>query len=184
MVTPLDITALGKFQGIFPFLLVLILSYAFLSRSDWFKEKTGLAALIAVVLAFMTLLSRVAIKTINMMTPWFVLFIIFGVLMILAYMAFGIKEDTILEVLKGEEYRGAFAFWVLAIILIIGLGSLFQVMEEEAPLAGLQDKDGRVVETEDSDVGFWNTIVHPKILGMALLLLTAFFTISKMTQSG
>jgi len=85
MATLLDVTGLEYFSGLFPFMLVLVLTYAILSSTDFFKEKHGMAGLIAVILAFMTLVSGVAVKTINLMAPWFVLFVIFGVLMILAY---------------------------------------------------------------------------------------------------
>jgi len=184
MATPLDIGLLQEFSGIFPFLLVLVLVYAILSQSDWFKGKPGISALIAVIVAFMTLLSGVAIKTINLMAPWFVLFIIFGTLMILAYMAFGIDRETILKTLTGPEYGGSFGFWVLAIMLMIGIGSLVSVINEERgfPIAGENATAAEVSVT--GEVGFWETLFHPKILGMVLVLLIAFFAIGKITSSG
>jgi len=181
--TLLDITALQQFQGIFPFLLVLVLIYAILARTDMFKEKQGIAALLAFICAIMTLFSRVAIKTINLMAPWFVLFVIFGVLLVLAYMAFGIDQETIFKTITGDEFGGVFGFWVLAIMLIIGLGSLFSVINEEAPLTGLQG-DNVTAAQMSQEGGFWQTLFHPKILGMILILLIAFFTISRLTSSG
>jgi len=182
MVTPLDISALQQFSGIFPFLLVLVLIYAILTRTEWFKEKQGMAALIAVIAAIMTLFSGIAIKTINLMAPWFVLFVIFGVLLILAYMAFGIDKDTIFKTITGVEYGGAFGFWVLAIMLIIGVGSLFTVVNEEVGFRKLTAENGSAVERPSEEFGFWQTLFHPKILGMLLVLLVAFFTIGKMTS--
>jgi hypothetical protein len=184
MVTPLDITALQQFGGIFPFLLVLVLVYAILSRSEWFKEKQGMAALIAVICAIMTLFSRIAIKTINLMAPWFVLFIIFGVLIVLAYMAFGIDKDTIIGTMTGEEYGGAFGMWVISIMLIIGLGSLFTVINEEKGFRELTAGNVSMGEKPPSEeYGFWQTLFHPKVLGMVLILLVAYFTIGKMSSS-
>ncbi len=184
MVTPLDISALQQFSGIFPFLLVLVLVYAVLARTDWFKDKQGVAGLIAFIAAVMTLFSNVAMKTINLMAPWFVLFIIFGVLLILAYMAFGIDKDTIFKTITGEEYGGSFGFWVLAIMLIIGIGSFATVFNEEAGFRKLAET-GNVtgVEKPSEQFGFWETLFHPKVLGMILILLIAFFTIGKLSSS-
>ncbi len=182
MVTPLDVTALKQFSGLFPFLLVLVLVYAILSWTDFFKEKKGIAALISVIVAIMTLLSPIAIKTINMMAPWFVLFIIFGVLFILAYMAFGIEKGTIIEAITKGEYGGTFGTWVMAIMLIIGLGSLFTVVNEEVGFRKLSAENATVVEKPSEEFGFWQTVFHPKILGMVLVLLVAYFTISKMSS--
>ena len=183
MVTPLDISVLQQFSGIFPFLLVLVLVYAILSYTDMFKEKKGLAGLIAVIAAFITLFSNIAMKTINMMAPWFILFIIFGVLFILAYMAFGIDKDTIFKTLTGSEYGGTFAMWVVSIMLIIGLGSLFTVINEEVGFRELAGENVTAAEKPSEQFGFWQTVFHPKILGMVLVLMIAFFTISKMTSN-
>ncbi|HLF55013.1 MAG TPA: hypothetical protein VI612_04805 [Candidatus Nanoarchaeia archaeon] len=180
MATPLDITALQHFTGIFPFLLVLILVYAILTRTPIFKERQGMAALIAVLAALMTLFSQIAIKTINMMAPWFVLFIIFGILMMLAYMSFGISEKTVMDVITGDNYGGAFSFWVLSIMLIIGLGSLFTVINEQKAIAELAGGEEKV---DTGELGFWQTLFHPKVLGMIVVLLIAFFTIGKMASS-
>jgi len=182
MATPLDITALKQFSGIFPFLLVLVLVYAVLSRTDWFKEKQGIAALIAVLVAIMTLFSKVAIGTINLMAPWFVLFVIFGVLMVLAYMSFGVSEKTVIETITGSEYGSSFGMWVLSIMLIIGLGSLFTVINKEQPITEL---GGNVTgaAAPSGEFGFWQTLFHPKVLGLALVLMIAYFTIGKISSS-
>ena len=182
MATPLDVTALGHFSGLFPFLLVMVLSYAIFMRTPWFKEKPGIAALLSTILAFMTLFSTVAIKTINLMMPWFVLFLIFGVLLIFSYMAFGVKEESIVNILTTSEYAGTFGIWVIAIMLIIGLGSMFQVINEQQPLTGLQAGEQVEVQPQNGEYGFWQTLFHPKILGMILILLVAFFAVGRMVQ--
>jgi len=181
MATPLDISLLQQFSGVFPFLFVLVLIYAVLQMTDMFKEKKGLSGAIAFITAIMTLLSGVAIKTINLMAPWFVLFMIFGVLMILAYMAFGISKEKILEILTGSEYGGTSSTWVIAIMLIIGLGSLFTVINEERGFP-LSEEAGVAEAQPPGETGFWETLFHPKILGMVLVLLIAFFTLGKLAS--
>jgi len=179
MATPLDITALQHFEGLWPFLLVLVLVYAFLSKTDWFSERKGMAALIALLAAVMTLFSSIAIKTVNMMAPWFVLFVIFAILFMLAFMMFGFETKDVKDFVGSGGY--SIGTWVMAIMLIIGFGSFATVVNEEVGFEGLQEgNDTRVVQ-EEQEVGFWETLFHPKILGMVLLLLISFFTIQRMS---
>ena len=49
MATPLDIGLIAKFDIIFPFLLVMVLVYAFLSRTEWFKEKQAFAFFMGII---------------------------------------------------------------------------------------------------------------------------------------
>ena len=182
MATPLDIFGTQQFSWIFPFLFVLVLVYAILAWTPMFSEKKGIAGLLAFIAAVMTSLSSITIKTINLMAPWFVLFLIFGVLMILAYMAFGIDKDTIFKTLTGAEHGGSFAMWVISIMLIIGVGSLFTVINEEVGFRELAG-DNITAERPSESFGFWQTIFHPKVLGMILILMIAYFTIGKMSSS-
>ncbi len=177
MATPLDIGLLQKFNVIFPFLFILVIVYAILSRTEWFKDKQAFAMIIAFILALMTLLSNIAIKTINLMAPWFVLLFLFSIMVLVAYMTFGIKEETILETLTKGVYAKEFSFWILALVLIIGLGSLSYVISTEG---GWGDLGG---ETQPGEaVGFFATLTHPKVLGMVLLLLVGMFTVGKLSQ--
>lgn len=183
MATPLDVGLLQKFDVIFPFLFVLVVVYAVLARTEWMKEKQGVAFLLAFVLAVMTLFSSIAVKTINRMAPWFVLLIIFVVLLLLAYQALGLKEESILKVITGKEYGSTIGYWMLALILIIAIGSLTSVVSEEKQFTSLAAGENATgaVPAQGEQVGFWATIFHPKVLGLALLLLIAMFTISKLS---
>jgi uncharacterized membrane protein len=180
MATPLDIGLIAKFDIIFPFLLVMVLVYAFLSRMDWFKEKQAVAFLIAFLLAIMTLLSPIAIRTINMMAPWFILLMIFTIFLLIAYQAMGVSESTITDVITKSHYSKTIVWWVIAIALIIGVGSLATVISQRE---GFVSKLGE--PTEDAiapteETGFWQTVVNPKVLGVILIFLIAMFTISKL----
>ncbi|MEM4263432.1 MAG: hypothetical protein QW666_00870 [Candidatus Woesearchaeota archaeon] len=177
MVTLLDTGLLQKFDIIFPFLLVLTLVYVGMNRISWFKDKQAFCFIIAFALALLTIFSRVAVRTINMMAPWFVLLFIFMILVLMAYMAFGIKEETIIETITKGKYATDFGYWVLALVLIIGLGSLATVISEEKGFMGLAGEEAAGAAEK---ISFWTTITHPKILGLALLMLVALFTIQKL----
>ncbi len=190
MATLLDIGVLETFKLVFPFLFVLVIGGAILSRVPWFKENPALAWGIAFILAVLAMFSRIAVKTILLMAPWFVLLFLFIIFLLVAYMTFGIKEERIIEVITGKtpgEYGVTFAHWVLAVVLIIGLGSLATVISEEVrfrELAKAKELGANVtaITPEEEKAGFFATITHPKVLGVALLLLVAMFTIQKMTE--
>jgi len=181
MVSPLDVTALEHFRGLFPFLLVLVMVYAFLIRSDMFKENKGIAALIAVVIGIMTLFSRIAMKTLNLMAPWFVLFIIFAILFILAFMMFGFGQDKIMSFVESGEF--GVGMWVMAIMVVIGLGSLATAINEEVGFSSLDASNASGVGAGGSEAGFWKAVFHPKILGMVLIMMVAFFTVRQLSKA-
>jgi len=184
MATFLDIAALKQFSGIFPFLLVLVLVYAILSQTSWFKERQGMAALIAVICAIMTLFSSIAMKTINLMAPWFVLFVVFAILFILVFMMFGYTQKDVTEFVTSGEY--GVGIWAMAIMIVIGAGSLAAVLNEEVGLENLTAVNVSSVGAQTStsaEYGFWQTLFHPKVLGMILVLMVAFFTMRQLVKT-
>ncbi len=185
MATPLDVGLLQKFDVIFPFLFVLVIVYALLARTKWLEDNKGIAFLISFVLAVMTLFSGIAVKTINRMAPWFVLLVIFVVLLLLAYQALGVKEESILNIVTGKTYGGTIAYWILALMLMIAVGSLTSVVSEEKPFTELSAGENatQLAAGTGEQVGFWATLFHPKVLGLALILMIAMFTIQKLSSS-
>ena len=185
MATPLDIGLLQKFDVIFPFLLVLVVVYVVITRWTYFKDNQAIAFIIAFALAVLTLFNPIVVKTINMMAPWFVLLFIFMLLVFMAYTAFGIKEKTIIDTITTGKYANDFGYWVLALVLIIGIGSLTTVISEETGFTGLSEEGENITVVQGEPVeasGFWETLFHPKVLGLAVLLLIAMFTIQKLSQ--
>jgi len=185
MATPLDVGLLQKFDVIFPFLLVIVVVYVALTRISYFKDNQAFAFIIAFALAVLSVFNSVVVKTINMMAPWFVLLFVFMILVFMAYTAFGVKEDTILETITTGNYAKDFGWWVFAIVLIIGLGSLSTVISQEKGFTPLTTGENASIVPEGAgaeETGFWETIFHPKVLGLALILLIAMFTIQKLAQ--
>jgi len=181
MVATIDIAALRQFSGVFPFLLVIVLVYAVLMLSPWFKDNKGLAGIIALILGFMTLFSSIAMKTITMMAPWFVLLIIFMVMFMIAFMLFGYNVKDITTFVTGGEF--GIGIWVIAIMAVIGLGSLFSVINAETGFKALTASNVSAGAPASEQYGFWQTVFHPKILGMALVLLVALLTVRFMSKT-
>ena len=187
MATPLDVGLLQKFDVIFPFLLILVFAFIILTRISWFKENKAIAFIISFTLAVLALFNPVVVKTINMMAPWFVLLFIFMLLVFMAYVAFGVKEETIIETITTGEYAKDFGYWILAIVLIIGLGSLSTVISQEKGFQPLTTEENATVVVPEGagaeEAGFWETLFHPKVLGLVLILLIALFTIQRLATS-
>jgi hypothetical protein len=189
----LDLGGLTIFQRVWPFLLVMVTVYAILGVIEPFKDNKAVRALIAFVMAVLTLLYPIAWKTINLSAPWFVLFGVFIMFILIAYQMFGVSQEKIAGVFESKNYGTTVIYWTLAIILIIALGSLASVVSQEKKFTSLSE--GGVAPTEglpagtttgqapvSEEVGFFATITHPKVLGLALVLLIAFFTISNLAE--
>lgn len=188
MATPLDIGLLKNFQIIFPFLFIWAITYALLTKVNFLGDNRALHATMATVIAFMALFSDVVIATINVAAPWFVLMIVFIVFLLLGFMILGIGEADIVGVLRNPSYSWV-NYWILALVIIIVLGSLSSVMsakkggyppfssEDANETAG--SANGNIPETQESD--FWATLFHPKVLGLSAIMLIAFFTVSRLT---
>ena len=181
MATPLDVGILAKFNIIFPFLLILIAAYVFLTKTSWFKGKEAIAFVIAFILALMTLLSPIAVRTINMMAPWFILFLVFVLFLLMAYQTVGVPESTITEIITKSKYSKDIFWWVMVIALIIGIGSLASVISHKEPTyTGPTGPGEEIAPTEET--GFWQIVSNPKVLGVALVLIIAMFTIQHLAK--
>ncbi len=182
MATILDIGALKAFDKVFTFILVTVIIYAFLSKTEYFKdERRVFAAIIALVVGVLTLTSGLVIQTVNLMAPWFVLLIIFAMFMMLAFMMFGFSLDNIRDFIKSGNF--GVGNWIMWIVVIIGIGSLVYVWDQQAGFGELTQGNVSVEKVQEQEYGFWQTLFHPKILGMALVLLIAFFTIKYMSEA-
>ncbi|MGM5488356.1 MAG: hypothetical protein ACQESG_05390 [Nanobdellota archaeon] len=186
MATPLDIGLLDHFEIIFPFLFILVFGYAILTKLKPFgDDNKGIYAVIAFALAVMTIFSPIVRETFVTAAPWFVLLFIFIIFSMIAYMALGASQDDIVNVLKSPEHR-FINFWMLALVLIITIGSLATVVSRHGGIGNELDTTENVsvqeADLSEQESDFWQTLVHPKVLGMVLILLVSFFTIQRLTK--
>ena len=204
MATPLNTTLIGHFDIIFPFLLVLVLSYALLTKFNIFKSKS-INSLLAFVLAVMMLTSTIARETLNTAAPWFILLFVFIVFILMSYMGFGATEGDIASVLKSPGYS-YINLWIIAIVLVIIFGSLTSTISKYGGIGNTDsgseitspdvssDSSGTITSpgttsstsvstsnaSQESD--FWSTLVNPNVLGMILILLIAVFTMQRLVK--
>lgn len=185
MATLLDFGLLKPFEAIFPFLFLMVFLYAVLSRFKIFEDKPAFSAIIAFALSIMGMMSSILVRTINLMAPWLVLLIIFIVMVLLAYQAFGIEEGTIIDIITGEKYGETFSWTVIVIVTIIFLGSLTSAISEQHGFQRLQAggiSPEKLGEPGSEREDFFRTIFHPKVLGIVLLMLIALVTIQRISS--
>jgi hypothetical protein len=124
------------------------------------------------------------------MAPWFVILFLVIVLMLIAYQIFGVQEATIVDIILGKtpgKWGSTFFQWMLALVLIIGIGSLATVISEEKGFQQLTSgENGTVVQQNLTGGGeasdFFRTLTHPKVLGLVLILLIAMFAVKYMME--
>ncbi len=182
MATPLDLGLLKQFDVLFPFLFVLVIVFAVLYRTQSFKEKPGLAAIIAFLLAIMTVVSPVApiaTKSINLMAPGFIILFIFIIFLMLVYQTFGVEEKTILKIVTDSEHSNTIVMILLVISVLIAAGAVGKYYHETKLTTGNSTTAPPVEESE-----MLQTLLHPKVLGTVLFLLIALFTVQKMALKG
>jgi len=183
MATFLDIGFLEKFSVIFPFLLALVVIYGILSYSKLFGDNKTVHILIALFVSMMLLLSDSVRQIINLMAPWFVLLFLFMVFLIIIFKVIGVTDSEILSTVKDPKYQFVI-WWFVAIAIVIAVGSLSSVTFKGGVPAGVTNTTSERSEasTEKGESAFWNTLFHPKILGLALIFLIAVFTISRLAS--
>ena len=142
--------------------------------------------MVALAIAVITLFSVPARTIINIMAPWFVVLFIFIIFVLMAFRIFG--DVDFMTVLGGESGKMV-VYWIIAIAIIIGLGSISYVVfgngvpqATAAPSANasvsLTPQEGAVAST--GGTAFWSTLMHPEVLGLALILLIGMFTIQRL----
>ncbi len=182
MATLLDFGSLKPFQQLFPFLLVLVFTWAVLMRTKTFEDKPAFIAIASFALAVLATMFPLVRETLNLAAPWFVLVFVVFVFILIAYQMFGIQESTILQVITGKEHGSAFAYWIIALALIIAIGSFSFVISKEQGFTQLT-KGGNITELTkgaDEKARFFQSITNPKIVGMAVIFLIGLFTIQNL----
>ncbi|MBW3020221.1 hypothetical protein KY334_02915 [Candidatus Woesearchaeota archaeon] len=170
MATLVDFGLLDNFAPIFSFLFVYVVTYGLLTKAKWVENK-GINALISFCLAALTLFFKPAVVMINFMAPWFVVFMIIGLFIILLLLVLGIKMGDIETVAKSGG--------VVWTIMIIGIVILLFALGEASQV----DADGNP-DTTSNYQRIKGVMYHPNVMGVILLLIIAGFAITFLSTNG
>lgn len=181
-----DIGLFEHFAVIFPFLFVWVITYVVLSFSPKFDNK-NLNAVIAFSLAFMFILSKDAVAMINFASPWFVMFFIFIIFMVLAFRVAGASESDISGAMKTQQGKQIIT-WIIVLSVLIMILSFSNVIGQR--LLNEQFEEGEVVISEggegvgsaDHESSVVETIFHPKVLAMIVVLMIGGTAMKQLSQ--
>jgi hypothetical protein len=113
------------------------------------------------------------------------------VFILMAVMLFGAKDTDVMSYIKGS---GGYAMKTVVVLgIVIALGSLMQVIAERGgvgeptqvtPGEVTVGEDGSTVSADQApqEKQFWQTISHPKVLGMVLILIISLFAVLKLSS--
>ena len=198
MATFLDVGLLEHFGVIFVILLIFLILFGLLEYIKAFGEaKKGLHAIIALVVALLFLVSKIATNMVKMMVPWFMVLAIFLFFTMFLIRMFGVKEKHMLELIKDPNVHPWIIIFVV-LILFLSLGNAFgQSLLERGEAAKIPtnysaQEPGTELEptapgttsttTTSFTTNLLNTLRHPKVLGMLFVFLVAVFALIFLTK--
>ncbi|MBW2998068.1 hypothetical protein KY321_00890 [Candidatus Woesearchaeota archaeon] len=167
MATLVDFGLMKNFAPIFSFLFVYVVSYGILTKSKW-VDNQGINALISFVLAALTLMFKPAVVMINFAAPWFVVFMILGLMVLLLLLTLGVKMGDIETTVKSAS--------VVWTILIIGIIILLFALGEAAQQSAADGDDPDAITSNYQRIK--PVLYNPNIMGVILLLIVAGFAIT------
>ena len=184
MATLLDGTFITFLIPLFVFLLIFVIIYAILSKTDLFgKGQAALNFLGAICIAAVSVFSGNLIKLVGTVTPWIVF--IFVILMFLFGMFkwLGLENKEIWSTIGGETV----VYIVILLVLLIGLTVAFE--PEVSPYDASANASMTVATSANTGIAgksvkneALNTITHPRILGALFILIVSSFAIRLLTE--
>jgi hypothetical protein len=199
MATFLDVGLFSHFSVIFVVLIVFLILFGLLEYIKAFgDDKKGLHALIALVVALMFLVSKIASKMVTNMVPWFMVIILFIFFTMILIRMFGPGEGDMKKLIADANvYPWIIVFVVL--ILLISLGNAFgqgllesgsgtTPVATNSTIGGYTDLTPATPGTTSTatpsfTTNLLNTLRHPKVLGMIFVLLVGAFSLLFLTKS-
>jgi 4-amino-4-deoxy-L-arabinose transferase-like glycosyltransferase len=190
MATFVDISILQNFSSVFTFILVFVIIYSMLEVTNALgPDKKSMNAIIAMIVAFLVSLSTGVVNVIQSFTPWFTMLIVIIFFILFAVRIFGVSSETITAAFTKKS---AILTWILiltAVILLFSLGSGFgQKTLEQGQSGGTTVSVQTNTSTVPTDTGsfsqnLYNTLYHPKVLGLILIMLVVVMAMLLLTAS-
>jgi len=188
MATFLEVGILNYFSIIFPALLVFVIIFAILEKTKLLGENKSLHAIVAIVSAFLTMISTDIAAVINFGAPWFIMVFVFLTLMLLIYRFMGASEADLAAAAKEKTV----AWTIFAVSIIIVISSISHVYGQkllersagEADLATGEAGERAIAAGDDTFRSeLLDALFNPKVLGLMFIFLVAVFTVSLLTRT-
>lgn len=177
MATILDLGLLEYFVPFFVFIFVFVVVFALLEKAQFFGKNVGFNALIALCLGFLFVIVPEVITLVRLITPWFVILLIFLIFLVLIFLFMGVKAEQVAGVFGGNDV----VFWAIFIASLLILGYAFtQVYGEQIQnITAGESGDGEANLVQ----GIGQILFTPKVLGMIFLMVMAGFVVRFVSAS-
>jgi hypothetical protein len=206
MATLLDVGLLEHFGIIFVVLLVFLILFGLLEYIKAFGEgKKGMHAMIALMIALLFLVSKLATNMVSFMVPWFMVAVIFIFFLLFMVRMFGVGEGDMVKLIKDSNVHP----WIIIIAVLILLFALSNTFGQSLLEKGGGGNGGGSTTPADSTVNpgtgtgvispdytgttstatpsfstnFLNTIRNPKVLGLLFIFLVGTFALIFLTKT-
>ncbi len=188
MATFLDVGIFEHFSSIFIFILIFVIVYGLLDKTNALGEgRRGLAAIIGFSIAVIVLFSPTVLGMVRFMVPWFVVLFLVIVLVLMAFRIFNAGDEDFRGVLTSHN---EIVYWLVAvmIIIIIAAGSVTfgqGLLEKRDSGTTTTTTSEGSTSTASSNFGdnLSNTLTHPVVLGLILMFFVATFAIYFLTRA-
>jgi hypothetical protein len=183
MASLFDLGLLDPFLPLFVFFLVLVIVFALLEKIEFFpnlndKGPNPLNALIAFLSAVLFILVPELTEVVSIVTPWFVMLVLFLLMIVLVFLFMGTKSKHIENAFGSGEYPAIMWFIILASLGIFGL-AFSQVFGEQ-----VQDITSPGPDGEENLAGSVGQIIFtPKVMSMMLLLIISGLVVRFISQT-
>ena len=163
MATILSSNLLGFITPVIIFMFIFVVFFAILSKIKLFSDNKSLNSLVAFCMAVLFLVIPEARQIIEVATPWFVVFIVAGLLLIMTFMVLGIDPEFIKgvaqdnSVVLGVVVGGIIFIFLFAVTQVFGTQVLQQPGATDTGLFAI----------------FKRTVLNPRILGFLILMIIA-----------
>lgn len=163
MATILSTNLLQFIAPVVIFIFIFVIFFSILTKIKIFSDNKPLNSLVAFSITVLFLLIPEARQIIEVATPWFVVFVVAGLLLIMSFMVLGVEPQFIKEVAQDNSVVigvvvGAIIFiFLFSVTKVFGPGVLQPADPSNISLFGLIKK----------------TVLNPKILGFLVLMILA-----------
>jgi len=195
MATPtIDLGLISYFSPIILIILVFAIIYGLFQWAKILGDNKVLHAIIAFLAAiFVSVFSPSAAVMVEFMIPWFTVLSIFIVFAIMFYKIFGATDDDIRGVITSRKEL-IWTLFIIIVIIMLGalskafgqtqleIGSGFNTSQDGIVGVDVQKPDSGEVGTGSFNQNLAATIYHPKVLGMAFLMVVGSLTIAFLSR--
>jgi hypothetical protein len=194
MATFLDVGIMQHFSAVFVVLLIFIIIFGLLETVKAFGDKKGIHAIIALVIALLFIVSKLATEMIKTMVPWFIVIVIFVFFFMFMLRMWGLG-DSDLKSLIGDPNVYPWIIIMMVVVLLTSLSTVFGQSLLEKGSGGTTTgtnysaggsvsviSDTTSTATPSFTTNMLNTVRNPKVLGMIFVFLVGAFSLLFLTK--